>query len=376
MRRDVRRLEAAALIDRDVDERRRPAASARPCPPSPAAAPSHPEPARRRPPGRPTSPAARRRAGWTSPSGSCRARSDRRTASRSTFLSTIVTSASMPAAIYAAFVPAMPGAEDDHVRRRDTRRAAHQHPSPALRPLQVASPRNAAPSGRRSRTSVRAAAGGRRAAARSRTPPPRPALGQEPGERLVGRQVQVGEQELAVAEPFVLRRLRLLHLDDQVAAAKTASASARISRARRREVGVGERRADRPRPASTTTECPRVHELAHPFGGRGDPVLVVLHFRRDPDDHARAPSLRRKAYSRKRPDRATAAHGSGGSAGGEQQRERGLRVADLARRAPRRPSGRTASGSPRCRPPPRPRARPRSAPRSRWTYSSVNPADA
>ena len=45
-----------------------------------------------------------------------------------------------------------------------------------------------------------------------------PALQQELGQLLVGRQVQVGEQLLTLAEAVVLGRDRLLDLDDQVGA--------------------------------------------------------------------------------------------------------------------------------------------------------------
>ena len=58
-------------------------------------------------------------------------------------------------------------------------------------------------------------------------------LGEEPGRGPVRRQVQVGEEQLPLAEPLVLRRLGLLHLHDQVGG-------------REHGVGVGEDLARRP----------------------------------------------------------------------------------------------------------------------------------
>ena len=75
-------------------------------------------------------------------------------------------------------------------------------------------------------------------------------------ERLVRRDVQVGEEHEPFAQAAVLGRDRLLHLEQQLGFAPDVVDRA-IRRADRLVRGVGERAARRPRPVSTTTSWPR-----------------------------------------------------------------------------------------------------------------------
>ena len=113
------------------------------------------------------------------------------------------------------------------------------------------------------------------------------AVDEEPGERLIGRQVQVGEQHLAAPEPFVLLGLRLLHLHDHVGLAEHGVGIRRDLAPRPREVLVGDRGAQARGRLHHDTVAGS-DQLAHPFGGQRHPVLVVLDFLRDSDDHVRA----------------------------------------------------------------------------------------
>ena len=148
---------------------------------------------------------------WMRP---CQMRSMSR--SRSTARSTTVTSASIPAAICAALAPAMPRAEHDHLGRSDPGRAAHQHPSSTARAFQRGGAflrSHASGDLRHGRQQGQASVGGLHGLVRDRL---HLAIGEEPGELRVRRQVEVGEQHLATAEPLVLLRLRFLHLHDHV----------------------------------------------------------------------------------------------------------------------------------------------------------------
>ena len=140
-------------------------------------------------------------------------------------------------------------AQHHDARRRDARGAAHQHAAPALGPLEVGRAARAGPSGRRSRD-IGASSGSRPSGSCTVSYATRGdlALREEPREPLVGRQVEVREQDLALAEPLVLLRLRLLHLEDHVGGG---------------EDGIGVRRGSRhpptrsPRPGAPSRHLPR-----------------------------------------------------------------------------------------------------------------------
>ena len=313
-------------------------------------------------------------------SGCVRARSGRRSAAARRSCRRSSTSASMPAAIQAAFVPGHAGAEDQDARRRDAGRAAHQHAAPAVRPLEVG------------RADVRRHAAGDLAHRRQQRQPSVGclhglvrdrgdlALGQEAREGLVGGQVQVREQELPGAEALVLL----------AAAAPSPSRSCRPARRRRPHPAAISAPAAvncpsgsaEPSPAVlwTTTRWPAATSSRHALGRGGHAVLVVLDFLRDADDHARALPLAVAPGSlpcsgAPRMRRARPIYGSARPGGQQEPRTRS------SRRGPGRPA----------RPPPAARTAgaPASMPSSggaagsgraratnRCTYSSVKPGRA
>ena len=93
-----------------------------------------------------------------------------------------------------------------------------------------------------------------------------PALGQEPREPLVGGQMQVREQDVVGAEPLVLLGLRLLDLHDQVGGARTRRRRrARSTRRRRRTARRGSPTRARRRPGRSP-RAPRGSSSRTPSG--------------------------------------------------------------------------------------------------------------
>ncbi len=154
--------------------------------------------------------------------------------SRSMFLSSRSTSASMPCAIHAAFHPTLPAPEHDHPRRPHARRAAEQHAPPALAAFEEV------------RADLRRHASGHLAHRREQRELPvrelhglvRDAGGarvdQRPGELGIRGEVQVREQHQAPAEKAQLRCLRFLHLDHEPGPVPDVAGGRRRSRLRRR----------------------------------------------------------------------------------------------------------------------------------------------
>ena len=113
----------------------------------------------------------------------------------------------------------------------------------------------------------------------------------------VRRQVQVGEEQLAGAQHLDLRRLQLLDVEDHLGLARRPSAaSATMRRALRLELGVGDRAAL----AGAGLDQHLVAVLGHfADAGRGDrdPVLVGLDLGRHPDLHATSSRARRASQN-------------------------------------------------------------------------------
>ena len=115
--------------------------------------------------------------------------------SRSSERSTIVTLAPMPSAICAAFVPTTPPpmTTTSAPAHRGCRRAAFRC---RRAPSRGSGRRPGPPSGPRPRSSASAAAGARCQAEPFRRPPPARGSNQRPGQRLVGGEVEIGEEDL------------------------------------------------------------------------------------------------------------------------------------------------------------------------------------
>ncbi len=109
----------------------------------------------------------------------------------------------------------------------------------------------------------------------------------------LGREMQVGEQRLALAQQPDLDGLGLLDLQHELGLGEHGLGVGHDLRALRREVRVLERAAQ-PRTGLHQHLVPARAQLAHPRGGDRHAVLVGLHLGRDADPH-RANSLPRSA---------------------------------------------------------------------------------
>ena len=112
-----------------------------------------------------------------------------------------------------------------------------------------------------------------------------PALEQRVGALRVGGQVQVGEQHLPVAHPVVLLRTRFLDLEHQVADGPGLVGGRQDARAGGDELRIGDAGAD----AGVVLDehlVPVPGEFVHARGGDRHPELVVLDLARHGDLHA------------------------------------------------------------------------------------------
>ena len=153
---------------------------------------------------------------------------------RSRFLSMSTTSASMPAAIHAAFQPTLPAPITTTFAGRTPGAPPISTPAAALVPLEEVGAllRRQPPGDLAHRCQQRA--GRRRRAARSRRPARRAGGDERLGDLGIGGEVQVGEQRQVVAEEGELLLLGLLHLDDHLLGPRVLGASARSLPRRRR----------------------------------------------------------------------------------------------------------------------------------------------
>ena len=172
--------------------------------------------------------------------------------------------------------------DDHHPGRRDPRHAAEQHATPAVRILQ------------RERTHLNRHASGHLAHGREQRQPAAggghrlvgdgrcPGLHQGEGLRLVGSEMQIGEQHLFRAQPLAFVQQRLLHLDHQVGGEGFLNRP--DARSGTAVVVIG-------KPGTDTGA--RLHdrigagrgEFRNRFGRQADPVLVDFDFPWDPDSH-------------------------------------------------------------------------------------------
>ena len=181
------------------------------------------------------------------------------------------------------------GAAADHhdIGRGDTGHAAHQHAAAALRAHQVVRAdlgrqpaRDLAHRGQQRQRAVGGLDGliGDRRGARGQ---------QRVGAGLGGRQMQVGEQRLALAHAAVLGLDRLLDLQQQVGLGPHLFGGVDHLGAGRLEIAIGDGRAvtgaglDDHLVAATD-------QLGHAGRGDGDAELVVLDLGRDSDAHDRS----------------------------------------------------------------------------------------
>ena len=274
-------LEAAALIDRDVDDDR---------------AGSHVETMSSvtrcgaLAPGTSTAPitrsacsrAARSRGGPTSRSGSARARSGRRTATaRRSCRRWRPLPPSPQRSMRRSSRPCPP--QDHDASGRDAGGAAHEHAAAAWVARGWPRRMRSHPSGV---SDIGARSGSRPSASctvsYATAATPRSARNRvSPSSAARWRYVNT---ICPSPEPLVLLRLRLLHLEDHVGGGEDGIGIREDLGTRRCEVGVRERRAVT-RPGLDDDAVARVHELADPFRRCRDPELVVLDLLRDPDDH-------------------------------------------------------------------------------------------
>jgi hypothetical protein len=109
---------------------------------------------------------------------------------------------------------------------------------------------------------------------------------QTPGLLGIGREVQVGEQDLVLAEHFPLDLLRLLHLHDHVVLGEDGLRIGDDLRPGLLVVGVGEARAETR--AGLDRDGVAVGDVfAHRRRRQADAVFVLLDFLRDADAHDR-----------------------------------------------------------------------------------------
>ena len=107
-------------------------------------------------------------------------------------------------------------------------------------------------------------------------------------EPAVGGKVKVGEHRLAGADQLQLRGLRLLHLHDHVGPANHLLRRVDEFRPTRRIGLIGEARAGPCRPLHEHAMA-GTHQLLHAHREHRHPILVLLRFLRDADDHAVRP---------------------------------------------------------------------------------------
>ena len=175
-------------------------------------------------------------------------------------------------------------AEDEHIGRRHARHAAEQHAAPALRLLQRMRPdlRREAPRDLRHRRQQRQAAIG---AGHRLIGDAGRARGHEVARLLeIGREMQVGEQDLPALQPLALFRQRLLDLHDHLGLREDIGPG-------RDDLGAG---ADiflirRPGADAGRSLDDHLMSVMDEFGDRGrghaDPEFVVLDFLGNADEH-------------------------------------------------------------------------------------------
>ena len=161
----------------------------------------------------------------------------------------MVTSARMPTAICAALTPAMPPPRIVDPRRRHAGHAAEQHAAAALLLLEImGADLDRHPPGdlaHRLQQRQRAVIGGHRLigdAGRARRDQALGLLG-------IGREVEIGEEQVARLEQGDLLRLRLLHLHDHVGCGEDLGGAGRDA-SRRHRHSPGRRSRCRARPWS------------------------------------------------------------------------------------------------------------------------------
>ncbi len=204
-----------------------------------------------------------------------------------------------------------------------------------------------------------------------------PSLGEEPRRGLVGREVQVGEQQLALPEALVLRRLGLLDLHDQVGGREDRVGVGEDLGARRRRTSlVIDRGADARRPSPRPRRGPRGRASRTPSGVAATRYSWSLTSFGMPTITGRAPPGSVEGRSRasvlnRRPPRLTGAPDARPPSAARAPSSRH----GPCRREPRPPSGRRAPASARCRLPPAPDGSASTRAQNRCTYSSVEPAD-
>ena len=186
-------------------------------------------------------------------------------------------------------------ADDDDLPRRDAGDAAEQQAAPALRPLEVVRARlRGEPAGdlaHRRQQRQPAILGLDRLVRDGRDP----ALDERARERLVGGDVQVGEEHEPFAEPWILGRDRLLHLEQELGALPDL-VDGRDAGAVRLVLLVGELAAG----ACARLDddlVPALDELARARGRQRDPVLLGLDLPGDADSHAAHLTSRRRCLS-------------------------------------------------------------------------------
>src|SRR5512132_2324888 len=204
---------------------------------------------------------------WIRP---CQMRSISR--SRSTSLSITTTSASIPAAICAAFPPAIPPPSTTTLAGMTPEAPPIRTPRRPLEVLRSLLGRHPAGDLRHRRQQRQPAVRGLDRLVRHGADPP---IHEEPGQLLIGGEVEVGEEHVIRAEAFVLLRLWLLDLDDQLSLGEHGVRVRRDLSARGYVMVVRDRRAV---PGGRFHDHPvaRVDELPDALGRRGHAVFVVL----------------------------------------------------------------------------------------------------
>jgi hypothetical protein len=119
------------------------------------------------------------------------------------------------------------------------------------------------------------------------------------GLRRIGGEMQIGEQQLVLAQRADLIGLRLLDLDDQLGDSEYIGRPRQNTRAGGL-IGAIVKANRRPGAALDDDLMPLMHELANAAGHQADPVLVGFYFLWYADQHGPAPSLLVKHKARRR----------------------------------------------------------------------------
>ncbi len=175
-------------------------------------------------------------------------------------------------------------ADHHHPRRRDTGHAAQKHAAPAVGLLERpgADLRREAPGHLGHRRQKRKAAV---AVGHGLVGDAGGARGQEVARLVrVGGKVQVGEQDLALAQALALDGLRFLHLHDHLGGGEDLFGRGQDPRAGGDVIGVGEARAQ-PGPGFDQHLMAVGHRLARGMGRHADPELLRLDLLRTADLH-------------------------------------------------------------------------------------------